>query len=78
MRGPLDAMRRVAASKSSTPREHLDPDPLFHKAIMLASGNKRLASIVETLFDLQMSRGVSTWGINRTTSEIYGDHEVIS
>jgi DNA-binding GntR family transcriptional regulator len=77
MRGALNAMRRIAASKSSTPREHLEPDSRFHKAIMMASGNKRLANIVETLFDLQMSRGVSTWGINRATSDIYDDHEVI-
>jgi DNA-binding GntR family transcriptional regulator len=75
MRGALNAMRRIAASKSSTPREHLEPDSRFHKAIMMASGNKRLANIVETLFDLQMSRGVSTWGINRATSDIYDDHE---
>ena len=70
-------MRKVVASKSSSPKEQLDPDSRFHKGIMLASGNKRLASIVETLFDLQMARDVSTWGVNRDAADIYHDHETI-
>jgi DNA-binding GntR family transcriptional regulator len=73
----LGAMRRVAASRSSNPKEHLAPDSRFHRTIALASGNKRLANIVETLFDLQMTRGVSTWGINREIADICNDHETI-
>jgi DNA-binding GntR family transcriptional regulator len=76
LRSALEAMRRVTGSKSS-PKEHLKPDSRFHKGIMLASGNKRLADFVETLFDLQMARGVSTWGVNRDAADIYADHEVI-
>jgi DNA-binding GntR family transcriptional regulator len=77
MADALAAMRRAAASRSSSPREHLAPDSRFHRAIALASGNKRLATIVETLFDLQMTRGVSTWGINREIADICNDHETI-
>ena len=76
IRSALEAMYRIAGSKSS-PKEHLRPDARFHKGIMLASGNKRLADFVETLFDLQMARGVSTWGVNRDAPDIYADHEII-
>jgi DNA-binding GntR family transcriptional regulator len=77
LRQALKAMRRLVASKSTTPRQHLEPDARFHRAIMQASGNRRLGNIIQTLFDLQMARGVSTWGINRDTTEIYNDHEEI-
>jgi DNA-binding GntR family transcriptional regulator len=77
LRQALKAMRRLAASKSTTPRQHLEPDAQFHRTIMQASGNKRLENIIQTLFDLQMARGVSTWGINRDTIDIYNDHEDI-
>jgi DNA-binding GntR family transcriptional regulator len=77
LRQALEAMRRVTASKSENPRDHLEPDARFHRVIMQASGNKRLANLVETMFDLQMARGVSTWGINRAVADIYEDHERI-
>jgi len=77
LRQALKAMDRLAASKSTTPRQHLEPDVRFHRTIMQASGNKRLANIIQSLFDLQMARGVSTWGINRGTTDIYNDHEDI-
>lgn len=77
LRAALSAMQRVAASRSSSPKEHLGPDLRFHKTIALTSGNKRLARIVETLFHIQMTRGVTTWGINREVADIYEDHETI-
>jgi DNA-binding GntR family transcriptional regulator len=77
MRDALDEMRKVASARVSTPKEHLEPDARFHKAIALASGNKRLANILETLFDLQIVRGVSTWGENRKIADIYRDNEKI-
>lgn len=77
LRGALSAMQRVAASRSSNAKEQLGPDLRFHKAIALASGNKRLARLVETLFHIQMTRGVTTWGINREVADIYEDHETI-
>lgn len=77
LRGALGAMQRVAASRSSSPKEHLAPDLRFHKTIALTSGNKRLAKLVEALFHVQMTRGVTTWGINREVADIYGDHETI-
>ena len=77
LRQALDAMGRLAARKSTSPKKHLEPDAQFHRAIMIAAGNKRIAAIVENLFNLQMARGVSTWGINRGTKDIYRDHEII-
>jgi DNA-binding GntR family transcriptional regulator len=74
MRRALDAMQRLVEMESSSPEKHLEPDARFHRAIILAAGNKRIAAIVDNLFALQMARGVSTWGINRSRSDIYDDH----
>jgi len=56
---------------------HLECDATFHRVIMMASGNQRLAHFVDTLRDLQKVRGVSTVGITRDFREVYQDHAAI-
>jgi DNA-binding GntR family transcriptional regulator len=56
---------------------HLECDATFHRVIMMASGNQRLANFVDTMRDLQQVRGASTVGISREFRDVYQDHAVI-
>jgi DNA-binding GntR family transcriptional regulator len=71
----LDALEDVA--ESTNHREHLECDARFHRVILQASGNSRLAQFIDTLRDLQMVRGVSTAGKTRDLRAIYDDHALI-
>lgn len=71
----LDAFEDLA--KSGSQRDHLQCDAWFHRIILQASGNNRLARFVDTLRDLQMVRGVSTSGRTRTLADIVDDHAQI-
>jgi DNA-binding GntR family transcriptional regulator len=75
LRQALDALRDV--TDITNPREHLEQDAQFHRVIMRASGNRRLADYIDSLRDLQMIRGASTAGKSRELAEIYRDHELI-
>lgn len=77
MHRALDSMRRLSEQESASPKKHLEPDARFHRAIIIAAGNKRMAAIVDNIFNLQMIRGVSNWGISRSAAEICLDHEGI-
>lgn len=66
-----------AADVAGNPREYLRRDSDFHRVIMQASGNRRLADFVGSLRDLQLIRDAST--VDRTRPRIDGvaDHERI-
>ncbi len=57
--------------------EHLELDARFHRIIMRAAGNQRLADIVDSLRDLQMIRGVSLAPKSRDLRDICQDHRRI-
>jgi DNA-binding GntR family transcriptional regulator len=71
----LDAFRRAISTANL--RQHLELDAGFHRIIMLASGNQRLAAFVDTLRDLQVMRGASTAPRTRSLKDICQDHERI-
>ncbi len=52
-------------------------DRRFHRALLAASGNTRLASYVDGLRDTVLRQGVSTAGSSRSLSDILAEHEVI-
>ena len=52
-------------------------DREFHRALMIASGNRRLAEYVDTLRDMVLVRGVTTAGRARTLDAIVAEHRVI-
>lgn len=62
---------------SATLREQQQRDADFHRVILTAAGNGRLATFVGTLRDHQMIRGVSTAGKTRDPADIYADHTLI-
>jgi DNA-binding GntR family transcriptional regulator len=70
----LEAFRKASASNT---RKHLELDAKFHRIIMRASGNRRLADFVDTLRTLQMMRGASTAAKTRSLADICDDHQRI-
>jgi DNA-binding GntR family transcriptional regulator len=75
LRSALDAFRR-AIHQAST-REHLELDARFHRIIMRASCNRRLADFIDSLRDLQMMRGLTAAPRTRDLTEICDDHQRI-
>ena len=71
----LDTFRRTIHQADT--REHLELDARFHRIIMRASGNQRLADFIDTLRDLQMMRGFSAAPKTRDLKEICDDHQLI-
>jgi FCD domain len=67
---------RKAIHKLDT-RDHLELDAGFHRTILRASGNRRLADFVDTLRDLQMRRGFLIAPKARDLDEICADHQRI-
>jgi DNA-binding GntR family transcriptional regulator len=49
-------------------------DRHFHRLILEAAGNDRLAAFVDSLRDLVLTRGVSTAGTSRTLRDIATEH----
>jgi DNA-binding GntR family transcriptional regulator len=64
----------AAAGDEVTMMRH---DRRFHELINEASGNNRLATYVESLRDLILTRGVSTVGRSRELPEIVAEHTAI-
>ena len=62
---------------ATNPREYLRRDAGFHRVVLQASGNRRLADYVDTLRDLQMIRDQSTVGRTRPLAELVAEHEQI-
>jgi DNA-binding GntR family transcriptional regulator len=75
LRSALDAFRK-AIDRAST-REHLELDARFHRIIMRASGNRRLAAFIDSLRDLQMVGGFTAARKARDLNEICDDHQRI-
>jgi len=75
LRSALAAFRR-AIHQAST-REHLELDARFHRIIMRASGNRRLADFIDSLRDLQTMRGLTVAPRTRDLNEICDDHQRI-
>lgn len=75
MRGHLASMER-AADAGDVARLWVH-DRQFHRALMNASGNRRLAEYVDTLRDMVLVRGVTTAGRARSLEAIVGEHRAI-
>jgi DNA-binding GntR family transcriptional regulator len=65
-------------------RAHLDDEPsfmhhdwLFHRALLVATGNERLVAFVESLRNQTRMRGLSTAGRSRPLAAIVDEHEAI-
>lgn len=58
-------------------RQHLELDARFHRIIMRASGNQRLADFIDALRDIQMKRGLSAAPKSRDLRDICDDHRRI-
>ena len=52
-------------------------DRQFHRALLVASGNHRLADYVDTLRDMVLVRGVTTAGRARSLETIVAEHRAI-
>jgi DNA-binding GntR family transcriptional regulator len=75
LRGRLQSMER-AAGAGDVDRLWVH-DRQFHRALMVASGNRRLAEYVDTLRDMVLVRGVTTAGRARSLEEIVAEHRAI-
>jgi len=71
----LDAMADRAGADDEP--GFMDHDERFHELILLAGGNRRLASIVAGLRDAVRGRGASTVGRSRSLDEIQAEHAAI-
>ena len=75
LKAELAAMESAAADGDEvTMMRH---DRRFHELINEASGNNRLATYVDSLRDLILTRGVSTVGRSRDLPEIVAEHTAI-
>jgi DNA-binding GntR family transcriptional regulator len=75
LKGELAQMESAAAAGDEmTMMRH---DRRFHELINEASGNARLASYVDGLRDLVLTRGVSTVGRSRDLPEIVAEHTAV-
>lgn len=75
LRGQLASMER-AAETGDVARLWVH-DRQFHRALMVASGNRRLAEYVDTLRDMVLVRGVTTAGRARSLEAIVAEHRAI-
>jgi DNA-binding GntR family transcriptional regulator len=75
LRGRLAAMER-AAEAGDVARLWVH-DREFHVALLVASGNRRLAEYVDTLRDMVLVRGVTTAGRARSLEAIVAEHRAI-
>lgn len=64
-------------NESTNARAHLEPDARFHKAIAAMAGSRRLATILDNLFDQQMIADGTSGGYTRSKEDIIKDHENI-
>jgi len=65
------------AADADDERTMMRHDVRFHNALLVMSGNRRLAEYVERLRDLVLAKGTSTPGRSRTLHDICDEHEAI-
>src|ERR1700676_5360850 len=58
-------------------RTHLEPDAGFHKEIAVISGSRRMADIIDSVFDQQMIAELTSADVPSRTNEIVDDHHRI-
>ena len=75
LRGRLVSMERAAAAGDES--RLWVHDRAFHYALLLASGNRRLADYVDALRDMVLVRGVTTAGRGRSLDAIVDEHRAI-
>jgi DNA-binding GntR family transcriptional regulator len=75
LRSHLASMERAAAAGDEG-RLWIH-DRAFHHALMVASGNRRLADYVDVLRDMVLVRGVTTAGRARSLAAIVAEHRAI-
>jgi DNA-binding GntR family transcriptional regulator len=73
----LREVEQAYRSSVSNARAHLEPDGRFHRCIAVVAGSRRLAGILDSLFDQQMIAGGTSGGYTRDTNEIFEDHQRI-
>ncbi|MHB2023569.1 MAG: GntR family transcriptional regulator [Mycobacteriales bacterium] len=71
----LAQMRAAAAAED--PQAFMDSDRAFHRTLLEASGNLRLAAYVDTLRDMVLKRGQTTVGRSRGLIDIAAEHATI-
>jgi DNA-binding GntR family transcriptional regulator len=75
LRRLFTAMQKAAAADDEFRMwEH---DRRFHRVLLAASGNTRLAEYVDGLRDMVLRRGVSTAGSSRSLDEIVAEHATV-
>lgn len=75
LRTEYTAMQRAAAAQDDA--RLMEHDRKFHLVILEMSGNRRLASYVDSLRDLVLVRGASTAGRSRSLGDIVAEHQTI-
>jgi DNA-binding GntR family transcriptional regulator len=68
---------RKAFTSAASVAEHQEMDASFHRVIMELSGNRRLAGMVDKLWGLQKTRGVSSAGHSRELADIHREHQAV-
>jgi DNA-binding GntR family transcriptional regulator len=68
-----DAYRKYSAGA----RTHLEPDAAFHKEIAVISGSRKMADIIDGVFDQQMLAELTSADVPSRAGEIVDDHHRI-
>ena len=66
-----------AFTGAETMLEHQEMDSGFHRVILEAAGNSRLAGIVDTLWSHQKMRGLTSAGRSRKLADIHREHQAV-
>ena len=75
LRRQFQAMERAAAADDEF--RMMEHDRRFHRMLLAASGNSRLAEYVDGLRDMVLRRGVSTAHQSRTLEGIVAEHRAV-
>jgi len=73
----LSLRRMHEAAEGGDEKSLAESDRAFHNLILEGAGNQRLASFVDSLRDMVLTRGVSTARASRTLHDIAHEHDAI-